>query len=113
MENSRCHKPISYHAQDVHIWFICIVKARRVNKDNRVAVAGMEYSDRSNICRARPQTMANGLAGLTSSIVDELRESSRDQRQWIKNDRTVLFPDPVGPITLGHGTLSANMSEMT
>jgi hypothetical protein len=113
MENSRFHKPISDHAQDVYIWFICIVKARRVNKDNRVAVAGMGYSDRSNICCERSQTMADGLAGLAGSIVDKLRESSRDQRQWIKNDRTVLFPDPVGPITLRHGTLSANMSGMT
>ena len=50
--------------------------------------------------------MANGLAVLTGSTFDELGRWSSNYIKYFKgNDLTVLFPVPVGPITLGDGVI--------
>ena len=98
--NSRFDEPLSDCAKNLRIWLVHVVKARRVNKDNRMAIGGMSNSDGSNIFRERPQSTANGLTIMTGSTFDKLQRWSPWYWKWVRESLTVLFPAPVGPMTL-------------
>jgi hypothetical protein len=71
-KSSRVHEPVSDHAENFGIRFICVIKARRVHQNNRMAVGGMGNSDGSNGCCPGLQAMTNGFAILTSGLLDYL-----------------------------------------
>lgn len=99
--DSRFNEPYRDHTQDFRVRLECIIKSRGVNEDDRIAGSRMCNSDGPNFCCARLPTMTDGIAGLASSIFDELVKVVKKLKTiGIKKFLTVLLPAPVGPITL-------------
>jgi len=93
--------PDSEEVQDICFIYIWVVEARGVNEDYATGrVVGVSNSEILNLGCASIQVMANGHYNSPNSSVNELsRELSQRSRRGIKV-LTVLFPAPIGPITL-------------
>jgi hypothetical protein len=63
----------------------------------------MSCRNGANICGTRLQAVTNPLAVLASGNINELGQSE-DWESLAEYNLTVLFPAPLGPITLVNGT---------
>lgn len=94
--------PVSDHQQNLHIRFIVIVEAWRINEDEPISIFRMiVYPDGLNLFRVWCQSRARTSARLISQGVYHLRKEVLDEKEGYKRLlSTLLFPAPVGPMNL-------------
>ena len=101
--NIRFFQPISNHLENIGFSFFCVVESWGIDKNNITGDSIRERKpDGANVTCTWFQTMSDSYVGIFRDCIDEL------DRWWVRDTRltynvkvrTVLFPEPLGPITL-------------
>jgi hypothetical protein len=97
----RLFQPLGNQFQNFRVIEPGVIKTWGVNKnDAAITISRMWNAYRYNLLRTRLQTVADDCFLRGAGLIDELAQISADPME-LEGNHTVLFPTPVGPMTLG------------